>query len=180
MNTETKKSVWTHGGWATLALALAAPAAWATDDHHRDSLETRLRSFNEVPSIVSPAQGRFKAWADRASGTINYELSFAGLEGNVTMAHIHIGQRGVNGGIMVWLCGTATNPGPAGTPLCPPSGSVGGTISSASVQAVAAQGIAANDFAKFSAAVRAGVAYVNVHSTRYPGGELRGQLRSDD
>ena len=162
---------------AALAFEMGAPAAWATD---RDSLETRLRSFNEVPAVVSPAQGRFKAWADGTSGTVNYELSYSGLEGNVVMAHIHIGQRGVNGGIMVWLCGTATNPGPAGTPLCPASGGVTGSISSANILAVAAQGVAANDFAKFTAAVRAGVAYVNVHSTRYPAGELRGQLRADD
>lgn len=166
---------------ALLALAFAAaiPAAWATGDHDRDRFETRLRGVNEVPSVMTVAQGQFKAWHDKASGTVNYELSYSGLEGTVTQAHIHIGQRGANGGIMVWLCGTAALPGPAGTPQCPASGTVTGTLSSINVVGVPAQGVPAGDFARFAAAVRAGVAYVNVHSTRSPGGELRGQLRDD-
>lgn len=160
-----------------LAFAVAIPAAWATD---RDHIEAKLRGVNEVPSVLTTARGHFKAWHDTASGTVSYELSYSGLEGAVTQAHIHIGQRGASGGIMVWLCGTASLPGPAGTPLCPASGTVTGTLSSISVVGPLAQGVPIGDFARFTAAVRAGLAYVNVHSTRSPGGELRGQLRDDD
>lgn len=150
--------------------------AAATDD---PSVEIRLHGFNEVPAVSSAAQGRFKAWLD-AGGIVRYELSYSGLEGEVRQAHIHLGQRGVNGGIMVWLCQTATNADPLGrAPVCPQSGSVSGVLDATVIGAQAAgQGVAAGEFAEFVAAVRAGVAYVNVHSAKFPGGELRGQLQA--
>ncbi|MBI5717970.1 MAG: CHRD domain-containing protein [Burkholderiales bacterium] len=163
------------GTVATLALALAALQARATDE---PSIEIRLHGFSEVPVVSTVAQGRFKAWLDQ--GIVRYELSYSGLEGDVRQAHIHLGQRGVNGGIMVWLCQTSFNVDPLGrAPICPPSGSVSGVLDASVIGAqAAAQGVAAGEFAEFVAAVRAGVAYVNVHSTKYPGGELRGQLQA--
>ena len=147
----------------------------------RDDLEARLKSYQEVPAVSSAATGRFKASIDKASNTIRYELSYAGLEGDVRQSHIHIGQRGVNGGITIWLCQTAANVSPiATTPLCPQSGSVNGVVSAADVIGPVGQGIAATEITKVLAAVRAGVAYVNVHSSRFPAGEIRGQLRDDD
>lgn len=164
-----------------LAAGVAIAGLASADDRGRDRVEARLKGYQEVPSISSTASGRFRAHVDPASGTLHYELSYSGLEGEVLMAHIHIGQRGVNGGIMVWLCETAARQSPvASTPTCPQAGTVSGVVSSADVQAVAAQGVDANDFAEVLAAIRAGVAYVNVHSVRFPGGEIRGQLKDDD
>ena len=92
-----------------------------------------------------------------------------------------LGQRGVNGGIMVWLCQTAAFPSPvASTPQCPQSGTVSGVVSAADVIGPAAQGIAAAEFAEMVKAIGASVAYANVHSNKFPGGEIRGQLRDDD
>jgi hypothetical protein len=87
----------------------------------------------------------------------------------------------VNGGIVVWLCGTATNPGPPNTPSCPAgsSGEVAGTITAAQVQATA-QGIAANEFEELLAAIGEGATYANVHTTKYGGGEIRGQILQRD
>ena len=161
---------------AGIALLGVAGSAFARDD-----LEARLKGFNEVPAVSSAASGRFKASVDKASNTIRYELSYSGLEGDVRQSHIHIGQRGVNGGITLWLCQTATNLSPiASTPLCPQSGTVNGVLSAADVIGPAGQGIAAMEIAEVLAAIRAGVAYVNVHSSKFPGGEIRGQLRDDD
>jgi hypothetical protein len=165
----------------SVALALAAGALTSQAFDGRDRVEARLKSTQEVPSILSAANGRFKATIDKTSGTIAYELSYSGLEGPVRMAHIHLGQRGVNGGIMVWLCQTGSFADPTGlAPTCPASGSVSGLLQSGNVLGIAAQGIAATEFAELLAAIRAGVAYVNVHSDRYPGGEIRGQLKDDD
>jgi hypothetical protein len=167
---------------AALAATLAAPAVRANSDgNQRNHVETRLKSYQEVPAVSSPASGRFKASIDNASNSISYELSFSGLEGDVRQAHIHFGQHGVNGGIMMWLCQTATNVSPvASTPMCPQSGTVNGTLTAADVVGPTGQGVAATEFAEAVRAIRAGIAYVNVHSSKFPGGEIRGQLRHDD
>ena len=161
----------------SIALLGFAGTALAHDD-----LDTRLKGYQEVPAVSSAAVGRFKATFDKASNSIHYEVSYSGLEGDVRQSHIHFGQRGVSGGISLWLCQTTNNPSPtpATTPVCPQSGTVTGVLTSANVIGPAGQGIAAGEFAEILAAIRAGIAYVNVHSSKFPGGEIRGQLRGDD
>jgi hypothetical protein len=159
--------------------ALLATAATA---HAKDRLDIRLSGYSEVPSSLStPASGRFKGRIDEKAGTITYELSYSGLTTEVRQAHIHIGRRALNGGIMVWLCQTATNVDPTGlSPICPQqSGSVSGVIQDINVIGPAGQGVAAGAFQALVDAIRADAAYVNVHSAAYPGGEIRGQLRDD-
>jgi hypothetical protein len=92
----------------------------------------------------------------------------------VRQAHIHVAQRSVNGAIVLWLCGTATNPGPGGTQVCPQSGTVVGTLTAANLQVSVTQQVA--EFADVIAAIRAGAAYANVHTDVSPGGEIRGQV----
>jgi hypothetical protein len=140
------------------------------------SIDIMLTGYQEVPPVSSAASGRFKAKIDDKTGTIDYELSYADLVGTVTMGHIHFGRRAVNGGIMVWLCQTATNPDPTGlSPTCPQSGTVTGTLAAANVIGPAAQGIDPAQFDEVLAAIRAGAGYVNVHSSKFPAGEIRGQ-----
>lgn len=141
-----------------------------------DRISATLQSENEVPTISSPARGKFEAEVNEDS--VEDQLSFEGLQGVVTQSHIHIAQPNVNGGIMVWLCNTTTNLGPASFtgPACPaaPGGTVTGTIEAKDVLAVTAQGIAAGEFAEFVAALKKELAYVNVHSSLFGGGEIRG------
>ena len=67
--------------------------------------------------------------------------------------------------------------GPAGTQACPSApATVTGTITPADVIGPAGQGITAGQFDELVAAIRAGVTYANVHSSLYPGGEIRAQL----
>src|SRR5262245_54484226 len=133
-------SLITIAGAALLTLNVTAFA-------HDDDLEARLRPFSEVPSVSSVASGKFKAEIDERGNAINYTLSYSGLEGDVRQAHIHLGQKGVNGGVMVFLCQTSFNPDPTGlAPTCLQSGTVQGTIRAANVfggMAAAAQGIEA-------------------------------------
>jgi len=99
----------------------------------------------------------------------------------VTQSHIHVGQLGVNGSVVIFLCQTTTNPDPTGlAPECPQEGTVTGTITTANVIAgsMAPQQLAAGDLAAVSAAIRAGAAYANVHTNISPGGEIRGQIRT--
>ena len=164
---------------AFLAL-LSLPAT--ADDDRRQFVFARLVSYQEVPAISSSASGQFRAFIDEQAGTISYRLSYEGLSSDVRQSHIHFGQHSVNGAISVFLCQTATNADGTGlAPQCPRSGTVSGMLQSANMvtPGATAQGIAPGDFAELIAAIRAGVAYVNVHSATFPGGEIRGQLRGD-
>ena len=155
---------------------LAAPIASADEE----TVIAGLSGFREVPSISSPASGHFEAVIDRKAGTITYELSYSGLTGDVQQAHIHVGQRSVNGGVSVFLCQTEASPDPTGlAPQCPQRGKVTGMAQAANMIAgpIVAQGVEPGQFNELLRAIRAGVAYVNVHSSTFPGGEVRGQLR---
>jgi CHRD domain len=164
-----------------LVAAVAGLAAPALAKDSADRLEARLRGFNEVPPVSTAASGNFKATINTVSNSISYELSYSGLEGDVRQAHIHFGQKGVAGGISIWLCQTATNVDPTGlSPTCPQSGTVTGLIQAANVIGPTGQGIAATEFAEVLNAIRAGVTYANVHSSKFLGGEIRGQIRDDD
>jgi hypothetical protein len=165
-----------------LLLALAAPTASAND---KDGIRVKLIGYEEVPAVSTAASGRFRAEISDDELSIAFKLTYTGLQGTVTQAHIHVGQRSVNGGIVLWLCGTATNPGPAGTQTCPApmpgqEVEVSGTLDAGDVVAItganAGQQISAGELAEVIAAIRAGVAYVNVHTSLSPGGEIRAQI----
>jgi hypothetical protein len=98
----------------------------------------------------------------------------------VTQAHIHFGKEHVAGGIIAFLCTNLGN-GPAGTPACPAnSGTVTGTITAASVEAILKQNVSAGDFDALEDALTSNTAYANVHTTAFPAGEIRGQISSQD
>jgi CHRD domain-containing protein len=164
---------------AALLALLSLPAM--ADGNRKHVIFTRLVSYQEVPAISSTASGQFRAFIDEKAGTISYRLSFEGLSSDVRQSHIHFGQHSVNGAVSVFLCQTATNPDPTGlAPQCPQSGTVTGLLQAANMAAgTTAQGIAPGEFAELLAAIRAGVAYVNVHTATFTGGEIRGQLRDD-
>lgn len=137
-----------------------------------------MLGYSENPDVSTVATGSFEARLSDDGTKLAYELSYSGLEGNVQQAHIHFGKPGVNGGISIWLCGTSPGfvPPTAGIPTCPQSGTVEGEVDATDVIGPAGQGIAAGEFAEILAAMRAGHAYANVHSTKFPGGEIRAQL----
>ena len=151
------------------------------------NIHAALIGYQEVPSVSTPASGQFHAKIARDGTSITYELTFGDLIGTVQQSHIHFAQRSVNGSVVVWLCQTATTPAPATvaaiTPFCPQSGTVTGTITAANVvtASTTSQQIVAGELDEVIAAIRAGVAYVNVHATPLnPGGEIRGQIQGPE
>src|SRR4029078_13492488 len=98
------------------ALALSLPAFAAQDGA---PLRATLMGYQEVPSVSSKADGEFEARIAADGQSFDYTLAYDGLQADVLMSHIHFAQKSVNGPIIVWLCGTTTNPGPAGTETCP-------------------------------------------------------------
>ena len=166
-------------GVAALGVVVITAAAVAGD---RGKIRTSLTGYEEVPAISTVGNGSFKATLNPAGTELSYVLRYADLEGgNPTQAHLHFAQKSVNGGVVVWLCGTTANPGPAGTQTCPAatSGTIEGTITAANVVGPAppnTQGFAAGEFDELLRALRAGTVYANVHTPTFPGGEIRGQL----
>jgi hypothetical protein len=92
------------------------------------------------------AAGRFTATLNGT--TLTWRLTFSHLSGPATAAHIHMGARGVSGPVLIPLCGSCTSPVTGATPV------TAGQI----------------------ADLKARKLYVNVHTSRNPGGEIRGQI----
>jgi CHRD domain len=156
-----------------LALVLTA-ATIAVASGSSFSMKARLTGYEEVPALSSPATGRFSATSD--GDTITYTLTYTDFPTPVLQSHIHFGQKGVSGGVSIFLCTNLGN-GPAGTPACPPDGgTVTGTVDASDVVGPAAQGIAPGEWSEIVAAIRAGISYANIHTQQYPPGEIRGQI----
>lgn len=135
------------------------------------TVETPLQGIEETPAIITNGTGTLRTTIAADNNSIAYELSYSNLEAQATVAHIHVGQRGVAGGVAVFLCGGG------GKPACPAtSGTVSGSLTAADVIGPVEQGIQIGQFDRLLQAVRAGVTYGNVHSTLYPEGEIRGQI----
>ncbi len=173
---------WTAAIFTSVAVAVTAAgsAATAGGDEPRDGrsvLREQLTGYEEDPLVLSTTgTGRVLVNINVPKEEISYRLTYASLEGTVTQAHIHLGGKAQSGGISVFLCTNVGN-GPAGTQACPVApATVTGTIRPADIIGPVGQGITAGQFAELVAAIRAGVTYVNVHSTMYPGGEIRAQL----
>ncbi len=156
--------------------ALVTTAA-ASADESVLTMRASLSGFNEVPPKATMGSGTFTAKA--SGGKIVFALTYSGLTTPAFMAHFHFAQPAVNGGIFIWLCGD-----PATTPAhkpCPPGNTsqrvtVTGTITAADIRPVPDQNVRPMDMATALRIIEAGDAYVNVHSTKFPGGEIRGQI----
>lgn len=149
----------------TMIAVLAAPTL-AGDG---DEFEAELEGFQEVPAVSTTGEGKFKA--EVTDDTIAYELEYSGLEADAFAAHIHLGQTSVNGGVIAFLCGGGDKP------PCPArSGTVTGVIDPADVIGPSSQGIAPGEFDEVLTALEEGVVYANVHTSKHPGGEIRGQV----
>jgi Cu/Zn superoxide dismutase len=144
------------GTAALLALGLALAGATGADARGQATTIGLLASMNassEVPAPsgdVSAARGTFTGTATRSDtgASLQWQMTFSGLTGPATAAHIHVAARGQSGPVVVPLCGPCTSPA-SGT---------------------------ANVDAALLAAIHAGGAYVNVHTDTNRAGEVRGQV----
>lgn len=167
-------------------LALVLVSAWFVAAQGFRNIREVLTGYQEVPVVSTAGIGEFQARISNDNSLIEYQLSYADLGGDIQQAHIHVAQAGVNGGISVFLCTNLGN-GPAGTQPCPPSpATISGTIAAADVSpnipataAARTQGVNTGEIDEFVAAIRAGVTYVNVHTTMWPGGEIRKQINGN-
>jgi hypothetical protein len=163
-------------------LIVAVSAAVVILAQTSTTIQEFLTGYEEVPAVSTVASADFRAVIGSDNRSIQYQLTYFNLEGAPLQAHIHFGQTSVNGGIVVWLCGNppAVSP-PPGTQLCPnPPATIFGTLRPSDVVATAnAQGIAPGEFEELIRAIQAGKTYVNIHSTKFPGGEVRSQIEPE-
>ena len=130
-----------------ICLSLAAPGfAWAATVQYHAT----LLGSSEVPPTGSTATGNVAATLDTGTKVLDYTVSWTGLTGPATMAHFHgPAPTGKNAGVEVVV-------GSAG-PVSPVRGKA--TLTAAQV-----------------AQLNGGLLYVNVHSAKFPKGEIRGQV----
>jgi hypothetical protein len=141
----------TVGVGAVAALVVAAGAFSATKDSY--AFKATLTGPQEVPKSTAPAGagGTFvaKSVEKGSKVTFSWKLTFHGLSGKALAAHVHLGKKGVAGRVVVALCGPCR------------SGQTGTAVIASSVET----------------ALEGGKAYVNVHTAKNPGGEIRGQVK---
>ncbi len=150
---------------------------------NNQKISVDLTGFEEVPVVITTGSGELKLTINQSAGTIDYVLTYADLQADITQSHIHVAQKSVNGGIVLWLCqtpGTQAPPAVAAiTPFCVPgrAGTVTGQLKDANALATATQQLAAGSLDDVLIAIEAGKAYGNIHTTVSPGGEVRGQVK---
>lgn len=138
-----------------LVLALAAAALSFAGLGIASSMETykvsaKLVGSQETPSNKSKGTGSFTGTVVEKgkSKTLKWKLTFKGLSGPAAAAHIHMGKKGAAGNVVVPLC-TPCKSGAHGT---------------------------AKITEKIVSALEHHKAYANVHTAKYPNGEIRGQI----
>ena len=145
-----------------LAVTLATPVM-ATKQH--TNYRAILRGSNQNPPVETNAHGVFIATLSADGKSLTFKLIVANME-NVTMAHIHIGDSATNGPVAVFLFHTET-----------PIARQDGILSQGTFTASDFKGpLMGQAFSALLNAIMNGDAYVNVHSTQHPAGEIRGQI----
>lgn len=134
-------------GLLSLVTGCAAPPR--SDAAHLATFTTRLAASNVVPAVPSPAVGTVDAVLDTETRLLRWKLTFSQLSGPVTMAHFHgPAVIGANAGVALGLASPVSNPHTGRATLT----------------------------AQQAADLLAGKWYVNVHTARFPAGEIRGQM----
>jgi CHRD domain-containing protein len=148
-----------------LAVLLAAGlAAGACEDatEGQEIFTATLSGSNEVPARSTGGNGMSQIIID--GDRVHYSVEIDDIT-NVFAAHIHTGVSGANGPVRVTFFNTAQS-----TALTVTDKHIlaEGTFTAADVSGIS--------FADLLAAIRSGGTYVNVHTTQFPGGEIRGQV----
>ena len=158
-------------GVVTLAAAIPAAA-------HEASYSTVLKGSSEIPANGSPGTGSVLITVDFDTLMMDVHASFSGLLGTTTASHIHCCTTvpgAANVGVATML------PNFAGFPLGVHSGTYDhsfdmGLATSYNPAFVAAKGGVSGAFSALIAGMETGNAYFNIHTTSFPGGEIRGLL----
>lgn len=125
------------------------PAEAPRADAHLATFTTRLAGSNVVPPVATLAMGTADAVLDRQTRLLRWKVSFSNLSGPVTMAHFHgPAAIGANAGVALGFAAPVSSPYEGRATLTPQQ----------------------------TADLLAGRWYINVHTAKFPAGEIRGQM----
>ena len=147
-------------------LVLLSAAACTKGSDNLTIFQATLVGANEVPARGTAADGAVGLNVDGT--TVHYTIEVNGITG-VTGSHIHSGAAGVNGPIRI-----ALYPRPGVNFATTATGAVNGILIEGSFTSTDVVGVT---FDQLVEQMRAGTAYANVHTSTFPGGEIRGQVR---
>jgi hypothetical protein len=181
MKTVTSKVLW------ILSFVILSGTAHAAVLHFRADLS----GANEIPVVVSTATGVADVYFDTIAHTVQVNITWTGLTGTTTAAHIHAPGTAAQISAAIPFNGTwgvATQPGTfVGFPTGTTSGSyTGAAYSSTDVANYTAGYVAANGATGVAAEAAllgyllSGKTYLNVHSSFATGGEIKGYLQYVD
>ncbi|UXI02595.1 CHRD domain-containing protein [Photobacterium sp. TY1-4] len=173
MTNKFTKSVLLLGLGITLSGSVLADHATS----RATNFSATLNGFQEVPAVFTRGSGSFRAWL--SYDKLYFSFRYNNLAGQITAAHIHFAQPGVNGGVFAFICSNSNGAVSPSTnvPSCPEPGErLQGMITSDDVLENTEQGISAGDFYALKQAIKNSAVYINVHSDAFPSGELRGNL----
>lgn len=129
-----------------------------------------LSGDQEVPANDSKAQGQAIFKLSKDGTELSYKLIVANLD-NLSMAHIHLAPAGSNGGVVAWLY-------PSAPPALPIPGTTNGILAEGVITSSNLVGVLAGQpLSALITYLESEGAYVNVHTTASPGGEIRGQIK---
>ena len=149
-----------------ISLALATPVFAASTRNFR----AHLMGGQEGPPAATLAQGQAVFQLSKDGTMLHYTLIASNIE-NILQSHIHLAPAGVNGPVVVWLY-------PSSPPAVLIPGRFSGVLAEGTITADDLVGpLAGQPLSSLIDEITAGNAYVNVHTSQYPGGEIRGQIR---
>lgn len=129
-----------------------------------------LSGGQETPTVESSARGEAIFQLSKDGTELSYKLIVANIE-NVRMGHIHLAPAGTNGGVVVWLY-------PSVPPMVTIPGPFNGILKQGVITASNLSGaLAGKPLSDLIDKMKSGMAYVNVHTNQFPGGEIRGQIQ---
>jgi len=166
-----------------LSLVVIAGIAYGDDDEL--AFTANLSGAQEVVfdsngvlipgGVDTEAKGRIKVFFDKALSEVGIKLLIRNLTGDFAAAHFHCGRAGQNGPIVFGL----VNPGPLEFNGKRIKGFLGnGDFNGADCIPVVGRPV--NNIAALAFAMRDGLIYINVHSADFSGGEVRGQMISQN
>lgn len=137
------------------------------------SFRAHLSGDQEVPPVETIATGQTIFKLSKDGTELSYKLIVANLD-DITMAHIHLAPAGENGPVVAWLY-------PAGPPPQLIEGTTNGILAQGVITSEDLRGVLADaSLEDLLEIMMAGGTYVNVHTSEYGGGEIRGQISANN